>query len=252
MREPLLADWPGLGLAVQTYQTRAVATIDRLLQLSDELRRPVTIRFTKGAYWDARDQARAGTRMPGFPVFTRKWATDLSYLATARRLLAHRAPVYPQFATHNALTVASIVEYAQELAPERRYEFQRLHGMGDPLYDALLASSPDVRVRVYAPVGAFRDLLAYLVRRLLENGSNTSFVHQITDRSVPSESLVEDVHELARAFVGSGEPSAALSAGSALFSDRPQLARHRPAAGAGADPADVGPLRVPPRCTQLR
>ncbi|HEX5638890.1 MAG TPA: proline dehydrogenase family protein, partial [Burkholderiaceae bacterium] len=196
MREPMLADWPGLGLAVQTYQTRAVATVDRLLQLSDELRRPITVRFTKGAYWDAEIKRAQELGMPGFPVYTRKWATDLSYLATARRLLAHPAPVYPQFATHNALTVASIVEYAQELAPGRRYEFQRLHGMGDPLYDALLASSPDVRVRVYAPVGAFRDLLAYLVRRLLENGSNTSFVHQITDPSVPSDSLVEDVHEL--------------------------------------------------------
>ena len=220
MREPLLADWPGLGLAVQTYQTRALATVDRLLQLSDELRRPVTIRFTKGAYWDAEIKRAQELGMTGFPVYTRKWATDLSYLATARRLLAHPAPVYAQFATHNALTVASIVEYAQELAPGRRYEFQRLHGMGDPLYDALLANSPDVRVRVYAPVGAFRDLLAYLVRRLLENGSNTSFVHQITDRSVPSESLVEDVHELARAFVASNEPSSALPTGASLFGDR--------------------------------
>ncbi|MGB2818059.1 MAG: bifunctional proline dehydrogenase/L-glutamate gamma-semialdehyde dehydrogenase PutA [Burkholderiaceae bacterium] len=220
MREPLLADWPGLGLAVQTYQTRAVATVDRLLQLSDELRRPVTVRFTKGAYWDAEIKRAQELGMTGFPVYTRKWATDLAYIATARRLLAHPAPVYAQFATHNALTVASIVEYAQELAPGRRYEFQRLHGMGDPLYDALLGNSPDVRVRVYAPVGAFRDLLAYLVRRLLENGSNTSFVHQITDRSVPSESLVEDVHELARAFVASNEPSSALPAGTSLFGER--------------------------------
>jgi RHH-type proline utilization regulon transcriptional repressor/proline dehydrogenase/delta 1-pyrroline-5-carboxylate dehydrogenase len=220
MREPALADWPGLGLAVQTYQARAVATVDRLLQLSHELRRPITVRFTKGAYWDAEIKRAQELGMPGFPVYTRKWATDLSYLATARRLLAHPAAVYPQFATHNALTVASIVEYAAELAPGRRYEFQRLHGMGDPLYDALLAGSPDVRVRVYAPVGAFRDLLAYLVRRLLENGSNTSFVHQITDRSVPSASLVEDVYELARAFVASDEPASALPTGHGLFGTR--------------------------------
>ncbi|MGE5162214.1 MAG: bifunctional proline dehydrogenase/L-glutamate gamma-semialdehyde dehydrogenase PutA, partial [Betaproteobacteria bacterium] len=220
MREPALADWPGLGLAVQTYQPRAVATVDRLLQLSHELRRPVTVRFTKGAYWDAEIKRAQELGMPGFPVYTRKWATDLSYLATARRLLAHPAPVYPQFATHNALTVASIVEYAAELAPGRRYEFQRLHGMGDPLYDALLADSPDMRVRVYAPVGAFRDLLAYLVRRLLENGSNTSFVHQITDRSVPSASLVEDAWEVARAFIASSEPSSALPTGHGLFGAR--------------------------------
>jgi RHH-type proline utilization regulon transcriptional repressor/proline dehydrogenase/delta 1-pyrroline-5-carboxylate dehydrogenase len=220
MREPSLADWPGLGLALQTYQTRALATIDRLLQLSEELRRPITVRFTKGAYWDAEIKRAQELGMPGFPVYTRKWATDLAYLATARRLLAHRAPVYSQFATHNALTVASIIEYAQELAPARRYEFQRLHGMGDPLYDALLADRPDLRIRVYAPVGEFRDLLAYLVRRLLENGSNTSFVHQITDRSVPSESLVSDVYELARAFVASDEPASALPTGRALFGAR--------------------------------
>ena len=128
--------------------------------------------------------------MSGFPVFTRKWATDISFLTVARQLLSHPAPVYPQFATHNALTVASILEFAREFstaASGRRYEFQRLHGMGDPLYDTLLADQPDVRVRVYAPVGEFRDLLAYLVRRLLENGANTSFVHQITDSSVPSD-----------------------------------------------------------------
>ncbi len=220
MREPSLADWPGLGLAVQTYQTRAVATIDRLLQLSEELRRPITVRFTKGAYWDAEIKRAQELGMTGFPVYTRKWATDLSYLATARRLLAHAAPVYPQFATHNALTVASIVEYAQELCPGRRYEFQRLHGMGDPLYDALLANSPDVRVRVYAPVGAFRDLLAYLVRRLLENGSNTSFVHQITDRSVPSETLVQDVYESGRSYLASAEASSALPTGAHLFGRR--------------------------------
>ncbi len=220
MREPSIADWPGLGLAVQTYQTRAIATVDRLVQLSGELRRPITVRFTKGAYWDAEIKRAQEIGMPGFPVFTRKWATDLSYLASARRLLDNAAPVYPQFATHNALTVASIVEYAKELAPGRRYEFQRLHGMGDPLYDALLADSPDVRVRVYAPVGAFRDLLAYLVRRLLENGSNTSFVHQITDRSVPAADLVQDAYAQASAFVASADAVAALPTGAALFAPR--------------------------------
>ncbi len=221
MHEPSLADWPGLGLAVQAYQTRALNVIDHLLAVSGELRRPITVRFTKGAYWDAEIKRAQELGMAGFPVYTRKWATDVSYLATARRLLGHSAPVYPQFATHNALTVASIVEFARELAPARRYEFQRLHGMGDPLYDALLADSPDVRVRVYAPVGEFRDLLAYLVRRLLENGSNTSFVHQITDRSVPSISLVEDVYEQARRLVAANDaPASALPSGARLFTDR--------------------------------
>ena len=222
MREPVLRDWPGLGLAIQTYQTRAPATIDHLLALSDELSRPITVRFTKGAYWDAEIKRAQELGLEGFPVYTRKWATDLSYLATARRLLAHKAPVYPQFATHNALTVASIIEFARELAPGRRYEFQRLHGMGDPLYDALLADGPDARVRVYAPVGEFRDLLAYLVRRLLENGSNTSFVHQITDRSVPAASLVEDAYEQAqRMLAATDEAVSALPTGRRLFRDRP-------------------------------
>ncbi|HQR78378.1 MAG TPA: proline dehydrogenase family protein, partial [Burkholderiaceae bacterium] len=222
MREPVLREWPGLGLAIQTYQTRAPATIDHLLALSEELSRPITVRFTKGAYWDAEIKRAQELGLAGFPVYTRKWATDLSYLATARRLLAHRAPVYPQFATHNALTVASIIEFARELAPGRRYEFQRLHGMGDPLYDALLADGPDARVRVYAPVGEFRDLLAYLVRRLLENGSNTSFVHQITDRSVPAASLVEDAYDEAQRMLAStNEAASALPTGHRLFRDRP-------------------------------
>jgi RHH-type proline utilization regulon transcriptional repressor/proline dehydrogenase/delta 1-pyrroline-5-carboxylate dehydrogenase len=155
--------------------------------------------------------------MPGFPVFTHKWATDVAYLTLARRVLASAAPIYPQFASHNALTVAAIVESAHELARGRSYEFQRLHGMGEPLYDALLADSPDARVRVYAPVGAFRDLLAYLVRRLLENGSNTSFVHQITDRSVPAGSLVADPYEAARRFVADpAAPASALPTGREL------------------------------------
>ena len=222
MREPALRDWPGLGLAIQTYQTRAPATIDHLLALSDELRRPITVRFTKGAYWDAEIKRAQELGLEGFPVYTRKWATDLSYLATARRLLAHRAPVYPQFATHNALTVAAIIEFAKELAPGRRYEFQRLHGMGDPLYDALLADGPDARVRVYAPVGEFRDLLAYLVRRLLENGSNTSFVHQITDHSVAADSLVEDAYEQAQSMLAAtNKVESALPTGHRLFRDRP-------------------------------
>jgi RHH-type proline utilization regulon transcriptional repressor/proline dehydrogenase/delta 1-pyrroline-5-carboxylate dehydrogenase len=221
MREPSIADWPGLGLAVQTYLTNAVAVVDHVLRASETLKRPISIRFVKGAYWDAEIKRAQELGMAGFPVFTHKWATDVCYLTLARRVLASRAPIYPQFASHNALTVASLVESAQELAPGRRYEFQRLHGMGEPLYDALLADSPDARVRVYAPVGAFRDLLAYLVRRLLENGSNTSFVHQITDRTVPASTLVEDPYETAQRFIASSDaPASALPTGRQLFGER--------------------------------
>ena len=223
MREPSLDDWPGLGLAVQSYQPRALRAVDHLLQASEELRRPIAIRLVKGAYWDAEIKRAQELGMAGFPVFTRKWATDISFLSVARRLLSHPAPVYSQFATHNALTVASILEFAREFSSKsgaQQYEFQRLHGMGDPLYDALLADQPDTRVRVYAPVGEFRDLLAYLVRRLLENGANTSFVHQITDSSVPSQSLVTDVYEQARSYLASDAPSSALPTGRQLFAER--------------------------------
>ena len=223
MREPSLRDWPGLGLAVQSYQPRCLRTVEHLLRASEELRRPIAVRLVKGAYWDAEIKRAQELGMAGFPVFTRKWATDLSFLTVARRLLSDPAPVYPQFATHNALTVASILEYAREFsagAGGRRYEFQRLYGMGDPLYDTLLADQPDVRVRVYAPVGEFRDLLAYLVRRLLENGANTSFVHQITDSSVPSKLLVVDVYEQARSHLASSAPSSALPTGQQLFAER--------------------------------
>ncbi|HKO67720.1 MAG TPA: proline dehydrogenase family protein, partial [Burkholderiaceae bacterium] len=223
MREPSLRDWPGLGLAVQSYQPRALKAVNYLLQVTEELRRPIAVRLVKGAYWDAEIKRAQELGMSGFPVFTRKWASDISFLTVARRLLSHRGPVYSQFATHNALTVASILEFAREFAIKsgaRRYEFQRLHGMGDPLYDALLADQADVRVRVYAPVGEFRDLLAYLVRRLLENGANTSFVHQITDSSVPSELLVKDVYEQALGYLASGAPSSALATGRHLFAER--------------------------------
>ncbi len=223
MREFALGDWPGLGLAMQAYQPRALAAVDHLLRASEALRRPIAVRLVKGAYWDAEIKRAQELGMAGFPVFTRKWATDVSFLTVARRLLSHRAPVYPQFATHNALTVASIVEFASELtgkSRDRRYEFQRLHGMGDPLYDALLADQPAARLRVYAPVGAFRDLLAYLVRRLLENGANTSFVHQITDRSVPSELLVNDVYEQALSYLASDQSASALPTGRELFAGR--------------------------------
>jgi RHH-type proline utilization regulon transcriptional repressor/proline dehydrogenase/delta 1-pyrroline-5-carboxylate dehydrogenase len=219
LAEPSLRGWEGLGLALQAYMPRALATVEHLLARTKETGRALAIRVVKGAYWDAEIKRAQELGMPGFPVYTRKWATDLSYLAIAQRLLASDAPVYPQFATHNALTVATLLELAQA-HPQRRYEFQRLHGMGAALYAALHSEAPQVPVRVYAPVGAFRDLLAYLVRRLLENGANSSFVHQISDPGVAPAALVDDPVDLARKALREGARLPALPTGAELFGNR--------------------------------
>ncbi len=172
-----------IGLAVQAYQKRALAVCEWLASLH----RPISVRLVKGAYWDGEVKRAQQLGMPDYPVFTRKAATDVSYVACARVLLS--APsIHPAFATHNCRTVATILE----LPAEGEFEFQKLFGMGDALYDAVLAEHPHAACRVYAPVGGFTDLLPYLVRRLLENGANTSFVHQIADPAVPVEALVAD------------------------------------------------------------
>jgi RHH-type transcriptional regulator, proline utilization regulon repressor / proline dehydrogenase / delta 1-pyrroline-5-carboxylate dehydrogenase len=181
LHESLSQDF-ALGLAVQAYQKRALAVCDWLASLG----RKIPVRLVKGAYWDSEIKRAQQLGMPDYPVFTRKSATDVSYVACAARLLASSS-VFPAFATHNCRTVATILE----LAGERPFEFQKLHGMGDALYDSLLKEHA-VKVRVYAPVGSFTDLLPYLVRRLLENGANTSFVHQIADPAVPVEELIAD------------------------------------------------------------
>src|SRR5688500_605808 len=172
-----------IGLAVQAYQKRALAVCEWLVGL----RRRTSIRLVKGAYWDGEIKRAQQLGMPDYPVFTRKSATDMSYVACARTLLSAPQFIYPAFATHNCRTVATILELGKGLD----FEFQKLFGMGDALYDALLAERP-VACRIYAPVGGFTDLLPYLVRRLLENGANTSFVHQIADPDVPVEALVAD------------------------------------------------------------
>ena len=172
-----------LGLAVQAYQKRALGVCDWLVGL----RRRVSVRLVKGAYWDGEIKRAQQLGMPDYPVFTRKPATDLSYVACAQRLLSAPATLYPAFATHNCRTVATIFE----LAGDRPFEFQKLFGMGDTLYE-VLSRTRAFACRIYAPVGSFTDLLPYLVRRLLENGANTSFVHQIADPAVPLEALVAD------------------------------------------------------------
>ena len=185
--DPSLRGWDGFGLAVQAYLKRAPAVIDWLGETARGLGRRLMVRLVKGAYWDTEVKRAQERGLPDYPVFTRKAMTDLCYVACTRKLLAARARLYPQFATHNALTVASVIEYAGGV---EGYEFQRLHGMGEVLYDLLLADYPLAACRVYAPVGGHRDLLAYLVRRLLENGANSSFVSVAADPSVPIASIL--------------------------------------------------------------
>ncbi len=183
--DPSLAGWDGFGLAVQAYQKRATAVIDWLVDLADSLDRRFMVRLVKGAYWDSEIKRAQERGLVDYPVFTRKASTDLSYLVCARKLLD--APrLYPQFATHNALTVAEVSELA---GVDRRFEFQRLHGMGDTLYRKVTEKDGQP-CRIYAPVGGHKDLLAYLVRRLLENGANSSFVAAIGDPNVEIPTLL--------------------------------------------------------------
>ena len=182
-----LAGWDGFGLAVQAYQKRALAVIDWIKDAAAATGRRLTVRLVKGAYWDSEIKRAQERGLADYPVFTRKAMTDLCYMACVKKLLAARPVLFPQFATHNALTVASIIEDADGVDG---FEFQRLHGMGEALYDTLRAELPGADCRVYAPVGGHRDLLAYLVRRLLENGANSSFVSVAADPSVPIEQIL--------------------------------------------------------------
>ncbi|WP_206485260.1 bifunctional proline dehydrogenase/L-glutamate gamma-semialdehyde dehydrogenase PutA [Thalassotalea sp. G2M2-11] len=184
-----LGDWAGFGLAVQAYQKRAIWVIDWLKELTDRVGRKMMVRLVKGAYWDTEIKNTQSDGLESFPVFTRKSSTDVSYHACANKLLAYRDTIYPQFATHNAYTAATIVELAGD--DKEGFEFQCLHGMGDTLYDQVVEEE-SIQCRIYAPVGEHEDLLAYLVRRLLENGANSSFVNAIVDDSQPVESLLED------------------------------------------------------------
>jgi RHH-type proline utilization regulon transcriptional repressor/proline dehydrogenase/delta 1-pyrroline-5-carboxylate dehydrogenase len=187
---PELAGWDGLGLAVQAYQKRALPVIDWLADLARRGGRRLMVRLVKGAYWDSEIKRAQERGLDGYPVYTRKVATDVSYLACANRLLAHGAALYPQFATHNAHTVAAVLEMAGN---RRDWEFQRLHGMGEALYEQIVGPGRlDRPCRIYAPVGSHEDLLPYLVRRLLENGANTSFVNRIVDDRQPIDEIIAD------------------------------------------------------------
>src|SRR5437763_15116596 len=182
LADPSLAGWDGFGLAVQAYLKRAGAVIEWARAPAQALDRRLMVRLVKGAYWDTEVKRAQERGLADYPVLTRKPMTDLSYMDCVRKLLAARPRLYPQFATHNALTVAGVIEEAGGVAG---CEFQRLHGMGEALYEALMADQAGAACRVYAPVGGHRDLLAYLVRRRLENGANSSFVSVAAGPPVP-------------------------------------------------------------------
>jgi RHH-type proline utilization regulon transcriptional repressor/proline dehydrogenase/delta 1-pyrroline-5-carboxylate dehydrogenase len=207
-RDPQTRDWPGLGLAVQAYGRRAPAVIEHLAALARELRRPLSVRLVKGAYWDSEIKRAQERGLEEYPVYTRKCATDAAYLACARKLLAAAPLLQPQFATHNAHTIGAILALRAAAPTPPMIEFQRLHGMGVLLYDEAKRQLPDLPpVRVYAPVGPHAELLAYLVRRLLENGANTSFVNRFMDAAVPVEEVVVDPLAEVEARLGAGDLS---------------------------------------------
>ncbi len=213
-REPALAGWHGLGVAVQAYQKRALPVIDWVAVLARETSHRIPVRLVKGAYWDTEVKRAQVQGLADYPVFTRKAHTDVSYLACARRLLEAGDAVYPMFATHNAHTIAWVCERAAA-RDVRDFEFQRLHGMGEALYTQVTSPPHGHPCRVYAPVGSHQDLLPYLVRRLLENGANTSFVNRIADSAVSVDDVVADPVALARQHDFAPSPRVPLPA--ALF-----------------------------------
>ena len=211
--DPRLAGWDGFGLVVQAYGKRASHIIEWADAIAEKLDRRFMVRLVKGAYWDTEIKRAQVLGLEGFPVFTRKAATDISYIANARRLLEKRARLYPQFATHNAHSVATVLHLAETLGAEpHEYELQRLHGMGERLHE-IVGKQEGTRTRIYAPVGRHADLLAYLVRRLLENGANGSFVHMIADRDVPAEVVARDPFDA----IGRPEPSGLIKQPADLF-----------------------------------
>lgn len=243
---PQLRGWDGLGMAVQAYGKRCRPTVEWADALARRTGRRISVRLVKGAYWDSEIKRSQEQGLPDYPLFTRKAATDVSYLACARDMLA-AANIYPAFATHNALTVATILEWA---GGSRDFEFQRLHGMGEGLYEALVREE-GYRTRIYAPVGGHSDLLAYLVRRLLENGANSSFVHQLADERLSDADILADPVARIAAVGGTRHPSIPLpedlfmperknSAG-IDFSDRDVLARTAAAVSEPLPPVQRGP-----------
>ena len=219
--EPSLAGWKGLGFVVQAYGRRCPFVLDVIIDLAKRAQRRIMVRLVKGAYWDSEIKRAQVDGLEDYPVFTRKLYTDVSYIACARKLLEARQWVFPQFATHNAQTLASIYHMAGPDFAIGDYEFQCLHGMGEPLYDQVVGRQGLARpCRIYAPVGTHETLLAYLVRRLLENGANSSFVHRIADGSVSVDELVADPAEVAGAMAVQGSPNEKISAPAMIYGAR--------------------------------
>ncbi|WP_313078802.1 trifunctional transcriptional regulator/proline dehydrogenase/L-glutamate gamma-semialdehyde dehydrogenase [Pulveribacter sp.] len=259
--EPSLAGFAGIGFVIQAYQKRCPFVIDYVVDLARRSGHRLMVRLVKGAYWDSEIKRAQVDGLADYPVYTRKAHTDVSYIACAQKLLAAPDAVYPQFATHNAQTLATIWELA---GPERyapgQYEFQCLHGMGEPLYEQVVGQRP---CRIYAPVGTHETLLAYLVRRLLENGANTSFVNRVADAALPLESLIEnpvatvDALAVSEGAPGLPHPRIALPAGlygptrtnsqGLDLASAPVLAALAEALAASrAAPVDAGPLVATP------
>ncbi len=216
--DPALTGWHGIGFVVQAYQKRAPFVLDWIIDLARRSDHRLMVRLVKGAYWDSEIKRAQVDGLDGFPVFTRKVHTDVSYLACARKLLGAPDAVFPQFATHNAYTVAAIHSMAPDWRPDR-YEFQCLHGMGEPLYEEVVGPL-DRPCRIYAPVGTHETLLAYLVRRLLENGANSSFVNRIQDPSIPVAELAADPVAPVAAGHPIGAPHPMIRLPRELFGDR--------------------------------
>lgn len=208
--EPDLASWNGVGFVIQAYQKRAPFVIDYVIDLARRTKRRMMIRLVKGAYWDTEIKRAQTDGLEGYPVFTRKVHTDVCYLACARKLLKAPEYIFPQFATHNAQTVAAIYHMAGSNYYKGQYEFQCLHGMGEPLYEEVVGTTAADKLnracRIYAPVGSHETLLAYLVRRLLENGANSSFINQIADKNIAIEDLISDPVSQSRAINPLGSP----------------------------------------------
>ena len=240
--DPALAGWNGLGLAVQAYGKRTLPLVDWLSQMATATGRRIPVRLVKGAYWDSEIKWAQEAGLAGYPVFTRKVNTDVAYLAAARTLLARPDQFFPQFATHNAHTIAAIAV----LAGDRDYEFQRLYGMGEALHrEVVRPEALGKPCRIYAPVGGHKDLLAYLVRRLLENGANTSFVNRLADDEAPIADIVADPVEKAataqaKSQSADPDPAGAVHAGAAQQPGIATVGRRGPRALARLHQAGAG------------